>query len=55
MTLAVTALLGGVALGSAGGGFAVDHLGGAASGYWLPVAAAALAATVAGTSVRTGR
>jgi hypothetical protein len=55
MTLAVTALLGGVALGSAAGGWAVDTLDAAATGYWLPAGAAALAAAVAATAVRTGR
>ncbi|MGX1757661.1 MFS transporter [Streptomyces lydicus] len=47
MTLAVTALLGGIAAGSAGGGWAVDHLGGAGAAYGVPAAAAALAAAVA--------
>ncbi|WP_260639003.1 MFS transporter [Streptomyces angustmyceticus] len=47
MTLAVTALLGGIAAGSAGGGWAVEHLGGAGAAYGVPAAAAALAATVA--------
>ncbi|MFE3885497.1 MFS transporter [Streptomyces lydicus] len=46
MTLAVTALLGGIAAGSAGGGWAVDHLGGAGAAYGVPAAAAALAAAV---------
>ncbi|MFG2098051.1 MFS transporter [Streptomyces sp. NPDC048612] len=47
MTLAVTALLGGIAAGSASGGWAVEHLsaaGGAA--YGAPVAAAALALAI---------
>ncbi|MGP4112916.1 MFS transporter [Streptomyces sp. 4N509B] len=48
MTLAVTALLGGIALGSASGGWAADHLGDSpAAGFWIPTAAATLAATVA--------
>ncbi|MGW0535746.1 MFS transporter [Streptomyces sp. NPDC003032] len=42
MTLAVTGLLGGIACGAAGGGWAVERLGPAA-GYWVPVAAAGLA------------
>ncbi|WP_240659789.1 MFS transporter [Streptomyces sp. WAC 01529] len=42
MTLAVTGLLGGIACGAAGGGWAVERLGPAA-GYWVPVAAACLA------------
>ena len=46
MTLAVTALLGGIAAGSAGGGWAVDHLAGAGAAYGVPAAAAALALTV---------
>ncbi|MEV4682101.1 MFS transporter [Streptomyces kurssanovii] len=46
MTLAVTALLGGVAAGSASGGYVVEHLG-AAQGYAIPVGAAALALVLA--------
>lgn len=46
MTLAVTALLGGIAAGSAGGGWAVEHLAGAGAAYGVPAAAAALAAAV---------
>ncbi|MFC9241937.1 MFS transporter [Streptomyces decoyicus] len=46
MTLAVTALLGGIAAGSAGGGWAVDHLAGAGAAYGVPAAAAALALAV---------
>ncbi|MFH8937963.1 MFS transporter [Streptomyces griseosporeus] len=42
MTLAVTGLLGGIAAGSATGGWAADHLSPAA-GYGVPVAAAATA------------
>ncbi|MGY4988237.1 MFS transporter [Streptomyces nigrescens] len=46
MTLAVTALLGGIAAGSASGGWAVDHLAPGGAAYGVPVAAAALALTV---------
>jgi predicted MFS family arabinose efflux permease len=46
MTLAVTALLGGVAAGSASGGYMVEHLG-AAQGYAIPVCAATLALVLA--------
>ncbi|MFF3289836.1 MFS transporter [Streptomyces sp. NPDC003023] len=46
MTLAVTALLGGVAAGSATGGYVVERLG-AAHGYAIPVCAAALALLLA--------
>ncbi|AZS72108.1 MFS transporter [Streptomyces lydicus] len=46
MTLAVTALLGGIAAGSASGGWAVDHLASGGAAYGVPVAAAALALTV---------
>ncbi|MEV2255362.1 MFS transporter [Streptomyces sp. NPDC050147] len=42
MTLAVTGLLGGIACGSASGGWAVEHLG-TAQGYAVPVAAACCA------------
>ncbi|MFI2640450.1 MFS transporter [Streptomyces sp. NPDC018610] len=42
MTLAVTGLLGGIACGSAAGGWTVEHLS-PASGYTVPVASAALA------------
>ncbi|WP_055569848.1 MFS transporter [Streptomyces atriruber] len=42
MTLAVTGLLGGIACGAAGGGWAVEHLGSAA-GYGVPVTAACCA------------
>ncbi|OKI04413.1 transporter [Streptomyces sp. CB02923] len=58
MTLAVTALLTGIAAGSAGGGWAVQHLPrGAAAGYTAPAAAAALAlaAAVAAHAVRAAR
>ncbi|MFI6108577.1 MFS transporter [Streptomyces sp. NPDC051310] len=46
MTLAVTALLGGIAAGSAAGGWTVEHAG-ATTGYAVPVAAAALALVLA--------
>ncbi|MFE5961207.1 MFS transporter [Streptomyces rubiginosohelvolus] len=46
MTLAVTALLGGVAAGAAAGGWLVEHAG-TASGYAAPMSAAALALVVA--------
>ncbi|MFP8963569.1 MFS transporter [Streptomyces nanhaiensis] len=49
MTLAVTALLGGIAAGSAAGGWAAEHLGGS-WGYTVPPVAAALAAAVALTT-----
>ncbi|MGY0067659.1 MFS transporter [Streptomyces sp. QTS137] len=42
MTLAVTGLLGGIACGSAAGGWTVEHVS-AAAGYGVPVAAAATA------------
>ncbi|MFF7228754.1 MFS transporter [Streptomyces sioyaensis] len=43
MTLAVTALLAGIAAGSATGGWAVEQLSGPGLGYAVPAAAAALA------------
>ncbi|OKK07579.1 transporter [Streptomyces sp. CB03234] len=46
MTLAVTALLGGIAVGSASGGWTVEHAG-APAGYAVPIAAAALALALA--------
>ncbi|QGV80359.1 MFS transporter [Streptomyces ficellus] len=46
MTLAVTALLGGIAAGSATGGWAAEHIGSVA-GYGVPVAAAAAALLLA--------
>ncbi|MEU7431247.1 MFS transporter [Streptomyces sioyaensis] len=49
MTLAVTALLAGIAAGSATGGWAVEQLSGPGLGYAVPAAAAALAL---GTSLR---
>ncbi|MFD4631855.1 MFS transporter [Streptomyces sp. NPDC058284] len=42
MTLAVTGLLGGIACGAAGGGWAVEHLG-TTAGYGVPVTAACCA------------
>ncbi|MER6406478.1 MFS transporter [Streptomyces viridosporus] len=45
MTLAVTGLLGGIACGSAAGGWTVEHVS-ATAGYGVPVAAAALALLV---------
>ncbi|MFF8843236.1 MFS transporter [Streptomyces sp. NPDC015127] len=47
MTLAVTALLGGIAAGSASGGWVAEHLSPTA-GYAVPVCAAAVALAVAG-------
>ncbi|SFX38494.1 MFS transporter [Streptomyces atratus] len=54
MTLAVTALLGGIAAGSATGGWMVEHTG-QVTGYVVPVCAAALALTVATIGVRVPR
>ncbi|MER7108153.1 MFS transporter [Streptomyces sp. NPDC000229] len=57
MTLVVTALLGGIAVGSATGGWTVEHTG-AGSGYAVPVAAAAVALVVAaatGTGAGTAK
>jgi predicted MFS family arabinose efflux permease len=53
MTLAVTGLLGGIAGGSAIGGWTVEHVS-ATAGYAIPVtaAAAALALSLFGTSNR---
>ncbi|CQR63772.1 MFS transporter [Streptomyces leeuwenhoekii] len=45
MTLAVTGLLGGIACGSAAGGWAAEHLS-AAAGYGVPLAAAAVALVI---------
>ncbi|MFF3610190.1 MFS transporter [Streptomyces sp. NPDC002580] len=53
MTLAVTGLLGGIAGGSAAGGWIVEHLSPAA-GYTVPVAAATFAFAVAALGARTG-
>ncbi|MFI1972574.1 MFS transporter [Streptomyces cinnamoneus] len=50
MTLAVTGLLGGIAAGSATGGWAVEHLG--AAGYAVPAGASAAALLVATASRR---
>ncbi|MFI0988333.1 MFS transporter [Streptomyces exfoliatus] len=46
MTLAVTALLGGIAAGSATGGWAADHAPFPAFGFLIPLAAATLALTL---------
>nr|WBO78319.1 MFS transporter [Streptomyces sp. SBE_14.2] len=46
MTLAVTGLLGGIALGSAAGGWTAEHVS-AAAGYGVPVCAAVLATAMA--------
>lgn len=51
MTLSVTALLGGVAVGSAVGGRLVEHSG-TATGYAVPMCAAALALVVAAAGIR---
>lgn len=51
MTLAVTALLGGIAAGSAGGGWTVEHAG-TVTGYAVPMCAAALALAVAALGTR---
>ncbi|MEU0129319.1 MFS transporter [Streptomyces sp. NPDC006289] len=51
MTLAVTALLGGIAAGSAGGGWMVEHAG-TRTGYAVPMCAAALALVVAAAGTR---
>lgn len=51
MTLSVTALLGGIAAGSAVGGWMVEHTG-AATGYVAPVCAAGLALAVAAAGIR---
>lgn len=53
MTLAVTGLLGGIACGSAAGGWVVEHVS-ATAGYGVPVAAALIAFTVAGTLLSFG-
>ncbi|MFJ3970535.1 MFS transporter [Streptomyces parvus] len=54
MTLAVTALLGGIAAGAAAGGWLVEHAG-TASGYTAPMSAAALALVIAATGGRYDR
>lgn len=46
MSLAVTGLLMGIACGSAGGGWTADHAG-ATAGFWVPVAASAIALLIA--------
>ncbi|MCX4990565.1 MULTISPECIES: MFS transporter [unclassified Streptomyces] len=53
MTLAVTGLLGGIAGGSAAGGWMVEHVS-AAAGYTVPVTAAAVAFVIAALGARTG-
>jgi uncharacterized membrane protein YfcA len=45
MTLAVTGLLGGIACGSAAGGWVVEHIS-ATAGYGVPVAAAGSALAI---------
>ncbi|MFF1451534.1 MFS transporter [Streptomyces sp. NPDC058274] len=55
MTLAVTGLLGGIACGSASGGWVVEHLS-ATAGYLVPVSAAAVALLAAGAgAIGAGR
>lgn len=54
MTLAVTALLGGIAAGSFAAGSVVEHRG-AVPAYAIPAVAAATAALVAAASLRTAR
>ncbi|MEU9584454.1 MFS transporter [Streptomyces werraensis] len=53
MTLAVTGLLGGIACGSAAGGWIVEHVS-ASAGYGVPVGAAVTAFAVAGTLLAFG-
>ncbi|MEU3304764.1 MFS transporter [Streptomyces sp. NPDC006678] len=53
MTLAVTALLGGIAAGSATGGWTVEHAG-PALGYTIPAAAAGLALLLSLVPARVG-
>ncbi len=53
MTLAVTGLLGGIACGSAAGGWIVEHVS-ATAGYGVPVAAALAAFAVAGVLASFG-
>ncbi|MFJ2786834.1 MULTISPECIES: MFS transporter [unclassified Streptomyces] len=55
MTLAVTALLGGIAVGSATGGWAADHAPFASSGFLVPATAAALALTLCAATGVGGR
>ncbi|MFJ3820461.1 MFS transporter [Streptomyces nodosus] len=54
MTLAVTALLGGIACGSATGGWTVEHAS-ATTGYAVPVAAATVALLITLTCARSTR
>ncbi|GAA4917577.1 MFS transporter [Streptomyces coeruleoprunus] len=54
MTLAVTALLGGISAGAATGGWLVEHAG-AGSAYTLPVAAAGLALCLAAAASTSSR
>ncbi|SBU93127.1 Arabinose efflux permease [Streptomyces sp. OspMP-M45] len=54
MTLAVTALLGGIAAGSAAGGWLVEHAG-TVTGYTAPLGAAALALVIAVAGYATRR
>ncbi|MFF5971665.1 MFS transporter [Streptomyces sp. NPDC012769] len=54
MTLAVTALLGGIAAGSASGGWLADHAPSPTYGYLIPTTSAALALTLCLTA-RVGR
>ncbi|MFF2962081.1 MFS transporter [Streptomyces sp. NPDC057963] len=54
MTLAVTAMLGGIAAGSATGGWMVEHTG-QTTGYAVPVCAAGLALAIAAAGVRVPR
>ncbi|MDO0933585.1 MFS transporter [Streptomyces sp. DG2A-72] len=53
MTLAVTALLGGIACGSALGGWTTEHLS-ATAGFWIPVTAAAAALMITLSRARPG-
>ncbi|MGP4008844.1 MFS transporter [Streptomyces sp. 4N124] len=52
MTLAVTALLGGIACGSALGGWTTEHLS-ATAGFWIPVTAASAALMIALSRARS--
>lgn len=54
MTLAVTGLLGGIACGSAAGGWVVERVS-ATTGYGIPVAAAAVALLIGLAARRTGK
>ncbi|MFF9349962.1 MFS transporter [Streptomyces sp. NPDC014734] len=54
MTLAVTAMLGGIAAGSAAGGWLAQHLG-TVTGYAAPLCAAALALVLAAAGARAPR